>query len=121
MVRASQSLGFLTGDETPVMLDAHCEAGIAVGRPFAAEGGFDFGAGTAVTKRVAGLGGTMLEHRLTPPPDEAYALHRKLAGAFLACIKLRAVVDCKSILDQVAGRHQFDPAGGGGVEEPAAA
>ena len=120
VVRASRSLGFLTGDETPVMLDAHCEAGIAVGRPFATEGGFDFGAGTAVTKRVAGLGGTMLEHRLTPPPDEAYALHRKLAGAFLACIKLRAVVDCKSILDEVAARYRFEPAAGG-AEEPEAA
>ena len=121
VLRSSRSLGFLTGDETPVMLDAHCEAGIAVGRPFAAEGGFDFGAGTAVTKRVAGLGGTMLKNRLTPPPDEAYALHRKLAGAFLACIKLRAVVDCKAILDAVAGKYEYGGGdGGGGSEGPEA-
>ena len=30
------------GDESPVMLDAHAEAGYAVGTPFASPGAYDF-------------------------------------------------------------------------------
>lgn len=45
--------------------------------------------------------------RLTPPPQEAYSLHRKLAGAFLMNIKLKAVIPCRDILEEVHGRYTF--------------
>ena len=48
-------------------------------------------------RRVTEMGSIMLKNRLTPPPDEAYSLHRKLSGAFLACIKLRARVPCRQL------------------------
>ena len=50
----------------------------------------------------------MLRHRLTPPPEEAYSLHRKLSGAFLACIKLRARVPCRRLFFDLYDTYCFD-------------
>ena len=105
VIRRSLQLGFLTGDESPTMLKAHVEAGILVGEPFRTEGLHEFGGRTSMTKRVTELGSVMLKHRLTPPPDESYSLHRKLSGAFLACIKLKARVPCKDLF--TTARQRF--------------
>lgn len=49
----------------------------------------------------------MLRHRLTPPPEESYSLHRKLSGAFLACIKLRARVPCRELFYEAYNSHKW--------------
>ena len=105
VIKYSIALGFLTGDESPVMLDAHVEAAILVGKPFADDGIYDFGQHGGLTKRVTELGAIMLKHRLTPPPDESYSLHRKLSGAFLACIKLKSRVPCRKIFMEAYERY----------------
>ncbi|XP_023743628.1 protein ABC transporter 1, mitochondrial [Lactuca sativa] len=109
VVEMSERLGFLTGKESEIMLEAHVQAAFVVGLPFAANhpGGYDFRANN-ITQSLSNIGGTMLRHRLTPPPDEVYSLHRKLAGAFLACIKIGAVVPCRDLLLQVYQTYQFD-------------
>ncbi len=63
----TQSLGSLSatpphpslaaGDESPLMLDAHCEAGFVVGLPFASQGLYDFGSHGGLTSRVQVCGG----------------------------------------------------------------
>ncbi|KAI3990211.1 hypothetical protein MKX01_029189 [Papaver californicum] len=106
VIEMSNRLGFLAGTEEDVMVDAHVQAGFVVGFPFSKPGGYDFRKNN-ITQSVSNLGATMLKHRKTPPPDEVYSLHRKLSGAFLACIKLGAVVPCQDLLYQVYDNHQF--------------
>jgi aarF domain-containing kinase len=102
----SKNLGFLTGDETQEMLSAHVNAGLVVGEPFLSNEPFDF-AGSKLPARLGQYSGTFMKHRLTPPPPEVYALHRKLAGAFLLCIKLKAVIPCRDILENVFRSFEF--------------
>uniref|UniRef100_A0A0E0JHT4 ABC1 atypical kinase-like domain-containing protein n=1 Tax=Oryza punctata TaxID=4537 RepID=A0A0E0JHT4_ORYPU len=109
VLEMSRRLGFLTGEEPEVMLDAHVQAAFIVGVPFARPGGHNFRANN-ITHSVSNLGATMLKHRLTPPPDEVYSLHRKLSGAFLACIKIGAVVPCREMLFKVYEQYNFSDA-----------
>lgn len=106
VIKLSQRLGFLTGEESEIMIETHVQAGFVVGLPFSKPGGYDFRANN-ITQSISNLGATMLRHRLTPPPEEAYSLHRKLSGAFLACIKLGAVVPCREILLEVYEKYEF--------------
>ncbi|CAK9199013.1 unnamed protein product [Sphagnum troendelagicum] len=106
VIEMSIRLGFLTGKESKVMLDAHTEAAFVVGLPFSRPGGFDFRTAN-LTQQVTQLGATMLQHRLTAPPDEAYSLHRKLSGAFLACVKMGSVVRCKEMFLAVYDNYDF--------------
>ncbi|XP_044492305.1 protein ABC transporter 1, mitochondrial-like isoform X1 [Mangifera indica] len=106
VIEMSRRLGFLTGMENEIMLEAHVQAGFVVGLPFSKSGGYDFRSSNII-QSMSNLGSTMLRHRLTPPPDEAYSLHRKLSGAFLACIKLGAVVPCRELLLQVYDDYHF--------------
>ncbi|KAL3531573.1 hypothetical protein ACH5RR_010895 [Cinchona calisaya] len=112
VVEMSRRLGFLTGMESEIMLEAHVQAGFIVGLPFSKPGGYDFRS-TNITQSISNLGAAMLRHRLTPPPQEAYSLHRKLSGAFLACIKLGAVVPCRQLLLEVYENYQFENHGYG--------
>jgi len=99
-------LGYLTGQETEIMLDAHVKSMTVLGLPFKRDTlqPFAFGPGTMwaeVTAEVRNNIPVMLKHRLTPPPRETYSLNRKLSGAFLLASRLGAQVDCRNLWDNV--------------------
>jgi aarF domain-containing kinase len=106
--KLSVKLGFLTGFESRVMTEAHVASGLVVGEPFATEEPFDFRA-SGMTKRVAQYGSVFAEHRLSPPPNEVYSLHRKLAGAFFICIRMGAVMRCRDILADTYANYKWGP------------
>lgn len=87
-------------------MEAHVNAGLVVGEPFLSNTSFDFG-NSQLTTRLGSYGGTFMKYRLTPPPTEAYSLHRKLAGAFLLCIKLKADIPCRDILENTFKQYKF--------------
>lgn len=94
----SIELGYLTGDESPTMLDAHIQSVLTLAEPFKADGPevYDFRDQT-ITDRVRSLIPVMVKERLAPPPEETYSLHRKLSGAFLLCARLGSRVPCREL------------------------
>ena len=97
--------GFLTGYETREMIDAHVSAVMILGEGFRTDAAFDFGQQNT-THSIHKLIPVMLRHRLTPPPEDTYSLHRKMAGAFLLCSKLRSRVHCKPIFEKIWREYQ---------------
>lgn len=113
LLKLSHQMGFLTGQENDIMIDAHTQSGFTLGEPFATDEPFDF-RGSNISSRLSAQSSAFMQHRLTPPPEEVYTLHRKLAGAFMLCIKLGAKVKCRDLLIDVIRNHQFDD----GMEPP---
>uniref|UniRef100_A0A8C8SSR3 Atypical kinase COQ8A, mitochondrial n=1 Tax=Pelusios castaneus TaxID=367368 RepID=A0A8C8SSR3_9SAUR len=101
VLQGSIALRFLTGYETQ---DAHIDTVMILGEAFASDGPFDFGAQNT-TRRIHALLPIMLQHRLTPPPEETYSLHRKMAGSFLICARLGACIPCRPIFRQAYARY----------------
>lgn len=58
------------------------------------------------TRRIHRLVPVMLEHRLTPPPEETYSLHRKMSGAFLLCTRLGAVIPCHDLFSTTYQKYK---------------
>ncbi|XP_064555389.1 atypical kinase COQ8B, mitochondrial [Drosophila montana] len=93
VLQMSREMGFLTGYETRQMEQAHVDAVMILGEIFRYDGDFDFGKQNT-TERLAALVPTMVAHRLCPPPEEIYSIHRKLSGIFLLCARLNVRMNC---------------------------
>ncbi|KAK3190551.1 hypothetical protein K4F52_003241 [Lecanicillium sp. MT-2017a] len=104
----SESLGYLTGHESKIMVDAHIQSVLTLAEPFLASAPevYDFHDQT-ITERVKALIPVMLHERLAPPPEETYSLHRKLSGAFLLCAKLGSKVRCREMFDKAVAKSGF--------------
>ncbi|RZC41767.1 aarF domain-containing protein kinase 4, partial [Asbolus verrucosus] len=94
VLAVSRDIGFLTGYESKIYEDAHVDAVMILGEIFRCKDAYDFAA-QDMTARIQNLVPTMITHRLCPPPEEIYSLHRKLSGVFLLCSKLKTSVSCR--------------------------
>ncbi|KXN73469.1 ABC1-domain-containing protein [Conidiobolus coronatus NRRL 28638] len=95
-LKYSYDLGYLTGDETLAMKEAHVDSIVILAEPFQKPGLYNF-TGQTITARVKDKIPLMIQSRLTPPPEQTYSLHRKLSGVFLLCARMNAKVDCHKL------------------------
>lgn len=103
----SHELGFLTGAENRTMLDAHVNAAVLVGSPFDAKAQpFNFGT-QDISKRISADVATMIKHRLTPPREEIYTLHRRLNGCFQLAARVGATIPARDILLDLYDNHSW--------------
>ncbi len=94
------------------MLDAHVKSMTLLAAPFKSSTPqpYTFGRNTGwadITAQIRDNIPLMLEHRLTPPPQETYSLNRKLSGAFLLASRLEATVNTKDIWDRLVDKYTF--------------
>ncbi|KAF3427913.1 hypothetical protein E2986_00180 [Frieseomelitta varia] len=108
ILNLSREMGFLTGYESKLMEEAHVDTVMILGQVFDKNFKYyDFG-GQDVTRKIQSLVPTILDHRLCPPPEEIYSLHRKLSGVFLLCAKLQVKINCRDMFREVYANYKFE-------------
>lgn len=89
------------------MEEAHVDSVMIAGEIFRDPGKYNF-AEQKMTEKAQQLVPTMINHRLCPPPEEIYSIHRKLSGIFLLCAKLKASVPCHDLFLSMYSKYRFD-------------
>ncbi|KAE8269334.1 hypothetical protein A4X09_0g2987, partial [Tilletia walkeri] len=103
----SAKIGYLTGEESEAMLEAHLSSMLLLAEPFSPSSPSPYPfTNQTITSRVRSHIPVMLKERKTPPPKETYSLNRKLSGAFLLCARLGAEVPCREVWEEVAGEYR---------------
>ena len=103
---ASENLGFLNGDESAEMVEAHVQAGWLSAEPFAEHAPYKFSE-ARLAERIGVHAAVFAKQRISPPPREVYALHRRLSGAISTCAKLECEIECRDTLDDTLRAYSW--------------
>jgi predicted unusual protein kinase regulating ubiquinone biosynthesis (AarF/ABC1/UbiB family) len=96
LVQVATQLGFLREDEAWIGRAIFVELCELFAEPLRCPGPYDF-ANSDLARRLRERSLEALEeYRFSQPPTQTLFLHRKLAGSFLLCGHIGAVVDCRS-------------------------
>ena len=96
---AAVEIGYLDADERPDRARGVVDLILLVCEPLRHRGVYDFGrSNLGARARDAGLDLVFRRGFLHAPPPETVFLHRKLAGSFLLCARIRARVDVHSLI-----------------------
>lgn len=96
---AATSMGYLASSDPPARRRAVAELFLLACEPARHAGPYDFGRSDLGTRlRDSGYALGFEQGHWRPPPADLIFLHRKLAGLFLLCARLRARVDVGTLL-----------------------
>jgi predicted unusual protein kinase regulating ubiquinone biosynthesis (AarF/ABC1/UbiB family) len=103
--RLAVAIGYAAADDPPALLEATTDVILLVCEPLLRPGPYDFAA-SDLPSRVAALGVDLGLRKglLRAPPPATMALHRKLAGSFLALAHIGARVDARALVLPLLGR-----------------
>lgn len=97
--RVVVELGFAAPDERAHRIEGLLDLILLVCDPLRFQGAYDFGASDLPSRaRQAGFELAFGHGFLRPPPPQTLFLHRKLAGTFFLCARIRARVDAHSLI-----------------------
>lgn len=98
--RAAVEIGYLDAGERPERVAPAVDLMLMVGEPLRHRGAYDFGTSDlAARARAAGFDLAFRHGFRRAPPPETIFLHRKLAGTFLLCARIRARADTRSLIE----------------------
>ena len=98
--RAAVDIGFASPEERPDRIEGLLDLILLVCEPLRTTGEYDFGASDLPARaREAGFELAFRRGFLRPPPPQTIFLHRKLAGTFFLCARIRARVDARSVIE----------------------
>ena len=107
LASAVEEIGFVEAGDGPEAREAVFDLISLATEPFRHTGVYDF-AGSDLPARVRGESLSLLFETgfWRPPPPQTLFLQRKLGGTFLLCMRLRARVDARSLLEAALERAE---------------
>jgi hypothetical protein len=107
MRRVAEEIGFVTPEDDAAGAEGVLDLISLATEPFHHAGGYDFGSSDLPARAREASLALVFEHGFVrPPPPPTLFLQRKLAGTFLLCVRLRARVDARRLLEEELERFQ---------------